>query len=158
MPKDLFLQPYSVEMPPFSHYKASMRHEIWDSCTENPYSELSGERTHKGLIGCVLWMGALYTCKWYTLSGHPSTSWHSCCCCRAEWISQRKEGFRTANGAWGGGGGFTEGGWVKGDLALGKDWLKAVCILGLCLSISPSSLFLTTLPTMFPFRLIAAFQ
>lgn len=115
------------------------------------------KREHKGPIGCIVWMTAPYTCEWYTLSGHPSTSSHSCCCCWAEWISQRKEGLRTANGVcvWVGGGGFIEGGcWVKGDLALGKDWLKAICILGLCLSISPPSLLLTPPPptNLIPFQ------
>lgn len=155
MPMDLFLQPYSVWNTSFQSLQGF--NEAWNmgQLHWKPLHWTKWERTHKGLIGHILWMGALYTCKWYSLSGQPSTSSHSCCW--AEWISQRKEGFRTANGAGGGGGGFIEGGcWVKGDLALGKDWLKAVCILGLFLS--PPSLLLTTLPTLFLFSLTAAFQ
>lgn len=54
------------------------------------------KRKYKRPKGCVL--GAPCTCKWYTLSGHHSTSLHSCCCCRAECISQGSEGLWTANG------------------------------------------------------------
>lgn len=91
-----------------------------------PWHWTEWKRKHKGPIGWILWMGAPYTCKWYTLSGHPGTSSHSCHCWTvAEWISQRKEGLRIANGEGGRAGSFTEGGcWVKGDLAPGKDWVK----------------------------------
>lgn len=54
------------------------------------------KRKYKGPIGCVL--AASCTCKWYTLSDHRSTSSHSCCCCRAECLSQGREGLWTANG------------------------------------------------------------
>lgn len=54
------------------------------------------KRKYKGPIGHVL--VAPCTCKWYTLSGRPSTSSHSCCCCWAECISQGWEGWWTAHG------------------------------------------------------------
>lgn len=35
-----------------------------------PWHRTKWKRKHKGPIGWILWMGAPYTCKWYTLSGH----------------------------------------------------------------------------------------
>lgn len=103
-------------------------------------------------------MGAPYTCKWRTLSGHHSTSSYSCCCCWAEWIPQRKEGLRTANrvGKGGRAGSFTEGGcWVKGDYALGKDWIKSRLRLGFMSLYNPSLLLTPPRPHSFspPFQL-----
>ena len=91
------------EIPPFQTVQGS--NEPWKMGQSHwkPWHWTEWKRKHKGPIGWILWMGAPYTCKWYTLSGHPGTSSHSCrCWAVAEWISQRKEGLRIAYGEGGG--------------------------------------------------------
>lgn len=63
MAKDLLFSFTAFEIPPFTLRKAPMRHKRWDRRTERPYTELSGEKKHKGPIGCVSGTGAPYTCK-----------------------------------------------------------------------------------------------
>lgn len=124
----------------FQHYR-SLKNLYSDQCNWLQWGMKDGtgplktlnqkEKKHRSPIGCVLLMGTPYRCKWYTLSGYPRTSLHSCCW--AEWISQRKEGLKTANGVdiEGTAVSFTEGRcWVKGDLAPGKDWVKNHLRLG----------------------------
>lgn len=65
-----------------------MRHERWDRHTEEPQCWTEWKRKRTGLVGCIMWTGAPYTCKWYTLSGRPGTSSHSWCC----WMDFPEEG------------------------------------------------------------------
>lgn len=96
MSKDSSFQPYSIWNASIQSVQGS--NEAWKMAQLQwkPLLWTKWKRKYKGPIGRVL--GAPCTCKWYTLSGHPRTSMHSCCCCWAECFSQGREGWWTANG------------------------------------------------------------